>query len=173
MKKNKKLVVDMSARLFKCHVIMLIIAMIFTFFFGGFLSIEKPVNGYIFTSVMVLGYGFFLYSESVIEARKNFYNANGRKEELDLLFGFKCGFAAHIPTLVLLAIAAALFYLQNNSYLYFNLAFRFWLLPFISFFPSGDSVHVALYLLYALFPCIVCGISYIFGIRECRTINDI
>ena len=85
MKKNKKLVVDMSVRLFKCHVIMLIVAMIFTFFFGGFLSIEKPVNGYIFTSVMVLGYGFFLYSESVIEARKNFYNANGRKEELDLL----------------------------------------------------------------------------------------
>lgn len=173
MKNNKKLIIQMSGRLFKCHLIMLIVAIIFTFFFGSFLNIDKPINGYIFTSVMTLGYGFFLYSESLIEARKNFYNVNGRREEIDLGFGFKCGLIAHLPSFILVLLTAIFYYAGSETYLYFNLIFRFWMLPFLSFFPSDDQIYIALYLLFSLFPCIVTGVSYILGIRECRTVNDV
>ena len=173
MKNNKYLILKMSMRLFKCHLIMLLVAIIFTFFFGGFLNIDKPINGYIYTTVVVVGYAFFLYSESLIEARKNFYNVNGRREELDLLFGFRCGAAAHLPTFLLLLITLIFYYTGSQVYLYLNLAFRFWMLPFLSYFPSDDSIHLWLYLLFTIFPCIVVGISYLLGIRECKNINDV
>ena len=177
------LISSFAKRLFKCHVIMFCVAFIFTFFFGGFLGVDRPVNGYIFSAVMIIGYGFFLYSESIIEARKNFYNAKGDRENIDLYLGFKSGAAGHILTYVLMLVIFILYYIYQwfnitvwageiPLHTYLNSAFRFWMLPFLSFFPSSESVNPILYILFASFPCIVCGLSYIKGMNECKTVKE-
>jgi len=178
-----KLVTDFAKRLFKCHLIMFFVAFIFTFFFGGFLGIDRPVNGYIFSGFVTLGYGFLLYSESVIEARKNFYNEKGVRENIDPYLGFKSGVVAHIVTFVLMLAIFVLYYTYEwfnvtvwagevPLHIYLNTIFRFWLLPFLSFFPSSDSVNPFLYILFSLFPSIVCGISYLKGLHESKTVNE-
>lgn len=181
---KNELVKSFAKRLFKCHWIMFFVSFIFTFFFGGFLSIERPINGYIFTSIVILGYGFFLYSESVIEARKNFYNVNGDREKIDIYLGFKSGAMAHIFMFAILLITLV-FYFSHKWFgisiwfdnipihTYLNILIRFILLPFLSFFPSSDIVAVPVYLVFMLFPSLVCGFSYLKGLHECRTIKEI
>lgn len=183
MMNKKEIESKFASKIFKCHLIMLLVAFIFTFFFGGFLHIEKPVNGYIFSGFMVVGYLFLLYSECLMEARKNFYNANGNRSQIDIFLGVKSAFKGHIFTLVFLFTVLVFYYaykwtglsiwIDNTSiYVYLNLFFRLWLLPFLSFFPNTDSIILWLYLIFALFPIPVCGISYYLGIKECKTIND-
>lgn len=178
-----KLVKDFAKRLFKCHLIMFFISFIFTFFFGGFLGVDKPVNGYIFSGFVTLGYGFLLYSESLIEARKNFYNEKGVRENIDMFLGFKSGAVAHIITFLLVLIIFVLYYTYKwfnvtvwageiPLHIYLNTAFRFWMLPFLSFFPNSDSVNPFLYILFSAFPSVVCGISYIKGMKECKTVSE-
>lgn len=179
----EKLVSSFAKRLFKCHLIMFFVAFIFTFFFGGFLGIDRPVNGYIFSGVVTLGYGFLLYSESIIEARKNFYNAKGVRENIDYYLGFKSGAVAHIITFFMMIVIFVLYYCHQwfgatvmtgeiPLYTYINTIYRFWLLPFLSFFPGNDSVNPILYILFSAFPSIVCGVSYLRGLLECKTVKE-
>ncbi|MBQ7039194.1 MAG: hypothetical protein IJN39_01360 [Clostridia bacterium] len=125
-----------------------------------------------------------LYSESVIEARKNFYNAKGVRENIDPYLGFKSGVVAHIVTLLFMLVIFVLYYTyiwfgvtvwagEIPLHIYLNTIYRFWLFPFLSFFPDGDMVNPLTYILFALFPSIVCGISYIKGLHECKTVNEI
>lgn len=181
---NKKLASAFSKKIFKCHLIMLLVSAIFTFFFGGFLHIEKPINGYIFSGFVVVGYIFLLYSECLIEARKNFYNVNGDRAKIDYWLGVKSGLRAHTISLIYLVALMAFYYaykwfmvsiwLDNVSiYVYMNVIFRFFFLPFLSFFPNSDNIYLWFYLLLCIFPSIVCGISYVLGLRECKSVNDI
>ena len=181
---DRKLLRSFSIKIFKCHLTMLLVSFIFTFFFADFLSLDRPVVGYIYSGLIVLGYGFLLYSENVIEARKNFYNVNGVREKIDIYLGFKCGILGHILTFILF-FATTIFYLLFISfditilpdstplYLYFNLIFRFWELPFLNFFPSNDNVAFLTYFIIAIFPSLVSGPSYIRGLYQCKTIKEI
>ncbi len=158
---------------FKCHLIMIFV----TFLLMFFLSSSKWFVIAFYTFITV-SYGFLLYSESLMAARRDFYNANGDMKKVDLKFGFKIGFRAHILSLALL-LAELVFYLvcmlSNHMEMFTDNPMRFWMFPFFGFFPNVGTYQWLTFLVYLImcfFPCIVCGICYYIGIRQCKTKNN-
>lgn len=159
--------------IFKCHFIIAVVSLLFIGFISGKYWALMAFYGFI-----TISYGFLLYSESIMAARRDFYNANGVKEHIDLFFGFKIGFNAHLLSLGFL-VAEIVYYLiclyTNRVDLFNDYLLRFWMMHFFGFFPKAGTYQwltFAIYLLASLFPCIVCGISYYYGIKQCKTKRD-
>ena len=169
--------------IFKCHFIIAFVTLLLI----GFMSSNFWALMGFYTFITV-SYVFLLYSESLMAARRDFYNENGVMEKVDLKFGFKIGFRAHIFSLILLGLGIVVYCVcvcidRVDFLIYVDNTLKIWMFHFMGFFPNTpknvtDWTHLyqwtvfGLYFLFSFFPCLVCGISYYLGIRQCKTKNS-
>ena len=158
-------------KLLKDHLIIWFITVLFVFLFGGFLGLEKPVRGYIFSAFTVFAYLFLVYSDIAVYARRDFYGANGDKSNLDLAIGFKSAALAQIPAYVLIVALFVTSLFSESTAAYINFIYRTWMMMYMSFFPSGTRPYW-LYFLVTLPQIAAAGISYIYTVRQGKTRTD-
>ena len=161
--------------IFKCHFIMIAVSFLLMFFLSS-----APWFVTAFYVFIAVSYVFLLYSESVMAARRDFYNANGVREKLDYNFGFKIGFYAHILSLIILVFEVIFYlicYFSGHLSTFVEWPLYVWMFHFIGLFPDMGTANVwivfAEFFGLCFFPCLVCGISYRMGLWQCKTKGDV
>lgn len=169
---DKKILKYMSVKFFKCHLIILFVSLLFTAIFPNLIASGVPALVYAYYGFLAIGYLFLLYTEAVIGARRDFYNANGDLTQVDRFLCFKAGLFGQIPTFVLLLTVAVFYAFDADFAMGVEMVAYCWMIHFWGFLPNmGTNLAAELlaYLGWSLFPCVVCGVSYIMGIRQCKT----